>query len=316
MPVKKGVRDQRPVVAETPDTEGEELEAGGEGEGAPVTEPEGEVEPGAPRLVKITYAGNEFEVPANLAEVWQKREQEFQQRLSTQGSELGEVRREIAHLRGQVSALPRPEAKKQEPPADPEPVFDYAKYEQLSLESPTEALKLTHEHQRHRDAWLLRQNERAQENLRSEYQKDQAARQQQTAWQRRLDQFYKDNPDLEHDEDMVDLTYQRLVKSDPAVRDLVTQGRYDEVFKTVADETRKRILGYAGRKGESPRPISQGGRVAVAEGGGGPTGQSRGKGGEAEDEGPKSVSAVIKAKQARHRGAHQGRPDAARRAER
>lgn len=309
----KRVRDQRPP--ESPGTEGEqEPEVGGEG-GAPEPEPEGEREPAGPQLVKITYAGKEYEVPEELKGAWEDRERVYQEGIRQKGEELGGVRREVAELRGVVTGLTKAEPKKEDEKPDPEPAFDYAKYEQLQLENPTEALKLSHQYQRDRDSWLLRQNQREQAKLRDEYTKDQATREQKSQWDRRLDQFYRENQDLEKDEDLVQLTYQRLLETDPKVQDLVRQRNFTEVFKIVADETRKRLLGYAGRKAEPPKPTGQGGRVAVAEAGGGTTSGGRAKAGEEGDDGsPKTVSEAIRAKQKSHQGAHRTRPDAARRA--
>ena len=133
-----------------------------------------------------------------------------------------------------------------------------------------------------------------------------------------LDQFYKDNQDLEKYEDLVDLTYQKLKTTDSRIQQLVRDRNMVEVFKVVGDETRKRLVEITGRKSEPPRPTGKGGRMAVAEGGGGPLQPRGGKPEEEEEEDgtPKTMSAAIKAKQRRHQGAHQGRPDAARRAER
>jgi len=53
-----------------------------------------EEEPRAEQLVRIRYAGNTYEVPESLADVWTKREEDFQRKLSAQSQELGQLRRQ------------------------------------------------------------------------------------------------------------------------------------------------------------------------------------------------------------------------------
>lgn len=51
-------------------------------------------EPQPESLVRIRYAGNTYEVPESLADVWTKREEEFQRKLSAQSTELGQLRQQ------------------------------------------------------------------------------------------------------------------------------------------------------------------------------------------------------------------------------
>ena len=304
MAVKKDERDQRPltdadVVAPLPTGE-EEPEAGAD---APVSATPGQREPApSPERVKVKIAGKEFEVEAPLAAALDERETGFSQKLSEQGAELGQLRTTVGNLMATVSTPKKGEASTE--PEDQEPVFDYDKYQTLHYENPTEAMKLRDKFDRERMAWQQRQWERNTTKLRTEYQTDQQRRDANTAWERRLDQFYRDNPDLDGEDMLVDGVFKEMASK---LRGLST----DEILAKVADESRIRIhrlVTKFGKGKEPPKPTSRGGNVAVVEGGG-PV-RTGGKPGEeeGEDRSPKTMSEAIRRKQSRHRGAHTVEP--------
>lgn len=69
--------------------------------------PGAEPEPEALKLVTVKHGGRELQVPEDVAAVWQEREREFEQRISRQGAELGELRKRVTQ--------PPPEPRREEP---------------------------------------------------------------------------------------------------------------------------------------------------------------------------------------------------------
>lgn len=122
------------------------------------------------QMVRIRYAGSTYEVPEHLADVWAKREEEFQRKLSEQGRELGQLR--------QQTQVPSPVQTRPEPPQEDEDLAFF--------QSPSETIK-------RREAAL-------RESLREEFRQEQAILvQRQQYWS----QFYTENPDLRGREKLV-----------------------------------------------------------------------------------------------------------------
>lgn len=240
--------------------------------------PEGEAggEETPPSRVKVKIAGNEFEVDAPLAAALDDRETGFSQKLSEQGAELGQLRTTVGNLMATVSGGG---ASRSATEGETDEAQFWEKYQSVAYENPTEAAKLLEERQTKR------------------YLADQARRQYRENWDRRLDRFYKDNPDLDGEDFLVDAVWREMA---PKTKGL----DMDKVLDEVANESRLRILKYAQRK-EPMRPTSQGGRMAVVEGGGPVRTGGKGPDEDEADDSPKSMSEAIRRKQARHRGALQ-----------
>lgn len=120
-----------------------------------------------PVFVNIRYAGQSYQVPEHLADVWAKREEEFQRKLSDQGRELGQLRQQ---------AQSKPQAPEPESPDEDLEFF----------QSPSKAIQ--------RRTQSLR--EELKQELREELTREQ---QRQHYWS----QFYKDNADLKERERLV-----------------------------------------------------------------------------------------------------------------
>lgn len=133
--------------------------------------PEEVEEPQEPTLVRIRYAGNTYEVPEHLADAWHRREEEFQNKLSSQATDL----------RKRWEAREQPPAPRQSQP--PESSDTLAKF----LESPEEVLSA--------------REQRLRQELRDEMRQEQLLQQ---AQQRYWAKFYADNKDLADHEDVVE----------------------------------------------------------------------------------------------------------------
>lgn len=260
---------------------------------APLPEPGEGAGGGEPTTINL--GGKGYQVASEIAKAFeedkQARERDYAEGVRQKGEELGEVRRELAEVKGMVTGLTTKAEPKSGGLTDDE---YYEKLRVLTYEDPVAAEKLREE--RIADRYALDQARRYGQQLLQRHQ------------ERLLDGFYKQNPDLEDADEFVDATFQRLRATDLNLQDLLRKNHLQEVFKIVADETRKKILQLSGRRSEPPKTTKQGGRMAVAEGGGGPTGGSRSKPSDEEDEGPKTMAEAIKMKQARHKGAHTSRP--------
>jgi hypothetical protein len=133
-------------------------------------------EPREPVMVNIRYAGSTYQVPEHLADAWQRREDEFQARLSRQGQELGQLR--------QQTQQPRPERQE---PAEPTQDDDLEFFQ-----SPSKAME-KRVRQAEERAYQRIQEETAQREARNKY------------WGK----FYADNKDLADHEDVVQFLVQK-----------------------------------------------------------------------------------------------------------
>lgn len=185
----------------------------------PFQEPPLPETPPEPQLVRIRISGDTFEVPEHIADALQKRELEFQRKLSEQGAELGRLRQQ-----------PR-----SDPPATqvPSPVSNPD--EDLTFfQSPTLAIQRVTEKLREELRQELRQ-EVAQglslEDQRKEY------------WS----QFYKENPDFVGRERLVNTV---IVQEFNTLKDLSP----DESRKALAGTLREML----GQPPVDKKPLPQG----------------------------------------------------------
>ncbi len=159
--------------------------------------PEAEEVVEEPKLVRIRYAGNTYEVPEHLADVWTKREEDFNRKLSEQGRELGQLRQQT-----QV-AQPR----KPEPPAEDEDLAFF--------QSPSEMIR--------------RREEALRAQLREEFRQEQElAQQRATYWS----MFYKDNPTLVGKERLVNAV---VTQEYDALKDLPPAESRIRLAEAIAD---------------------------------------------------------------------------------
>jgi hypothetical protein len=139
-----------------------------------------------------------------------------------------EMRREMQALMAQRPPAPQMATPMPQPQPDPEPDWD-----KLLFDNPKEALRL-HGERVARDI---------EAKMTKRYQQDVGER---DFWT----EFYRDNPDLKNDDDLVKATMQKNM-AELAV--LVVP----DASKKLAELTRARILGYAQLNGRQPRPATR-----------------------------------------------------------
>lgn len=149
-------------------------------------------------------------------------------------AEVQELKRENQRLQQMIppndrrQEHPQPSQKKQEDEPD---------WERLLFENPNEALRLHGE----------RVREQVRSELQTEYQRDQGT-------QRFWTDFYKKNPDLEEDRDLVELTLNSNLSN-------LANLPVAEAIEQLADLTRQRILRYSGggqQKSRQKKPVVEG----------------------------------------------------------
>ena len=150
----------------------------------PAEEPQ--EEPSEPVFVNIRYAGQSYQVPEHIADAWQKREEEFNKKLSTQGAELGQLRRQVRQ--------PEPESVPQVPAEDEDLAF---------FQSPSKT--------------IAQREARLREQLKQELRQELTVEQQRQAY---WSQFYQENPELKARERLVNFIvaeqYEALKDLSPA----------------------------------------------------------------------------------------------------
>ncbi len=195
---------------------GLEAEKGAEGESAPSTK-------------KVKLAGKEFEVAPELAEAIEGYRREINERDGRRGSELQGLRDQLKRLEDTVTArrtAPDDDKSKGPQPPDPKLMFeDPARYQAENL-AYVQA--------------LVEQREKALVD-RYEGDKKQAteATERQRVFDKRLSQFYGENPELVGKEDLVDMIWHSRFDE---IRNL----SLDDGFKRLAEMVRERIAQYAG----------------------------------------------------------------------
>jgi hypothetical protein len=229
--------------------------------GPGVPGPDPSPEPGTPAAPAgstraVKIGGRDFSVPEDLAEVLAQRERDYEAGIQRQGQELGTLRRQVTEQHELLSGLRQAFGPKA--PAGPD-------WNTLVFENPAKALEL------HRQAIVDEVTAR------------------QTA-QKELDgfwrSFYKANPDLDEAEDgpLVEFIVTRHAS------DLAPLSHKDGTAqKKLGELTRRYILRFA-RKGGADEPEEP--TRAIVEGGG----QTRTRSAPAEPDGPRSLSAAIKAR--------------------
>lgn len=152
----------------------------------PLQAAEPQEEPSEPVFVNIRYAGQSYQVPEHIADAWQKREDDFNRKLSQQGAELGQLRRQ--------SRPPEPQPESVQPTEDEDLAF---------FQSPSKAIS-------QREARL---REQLKQELKQELTLEQ---QRQQYW----NQFYQENPELKSRERLVNFIvaeqYESLKDLSPA----------------------------------------------------------------------------------------------------
>lgn len=205
-----------------------------------------------PKVVTVKYGGRDLQVPEDVANAWQEREREFDQRLSKQGDELGQLRTRWKQIESQVQ------------PRQPDP------NEVLStkwFEAPTEAAKML--------------EERVYQRVANEYQQREA---QKSFW----DGFYRKNDDLREDEFIVEAVLSKnsdellnltVPKAQERLAELTRQEllRLTRKVKVSDDQSRSRVVSEPASGTRVPKPQVD------------------------EDEGPKSIGDVIRARAAARR---------------
>lgn len=172
----------------------------------PAEEPQ--EESSEPVFVNIRYQGQSYQVPEHIADAWQKREEEFNKKLSTQGAELGQLRRQARQ--------PEPEPVQQAPTEDEDLAF---------FQSPSKAIS-------QREA-------RLREQLKQELRQELTVEQQRQAY---WSQFYQENPELKSRERLVNFIvaeqYDSLKDLSPAdsQREIARMAR--ETLGSPAQETK------------------------------------------------------------------------------
>ncbi len=243
---------------------------------APILEP-------APQR-DLTLRGKAYKVDPDLYEAIEGYRREINERDGRRGSELQSLRQTVEQLRTAVDASSKkPDAPAPTGPQPPDPTLaftDPGRYQ-------TELLAAIDARATQREAALKQQYE-------ADKQAGTEAAARQRTWEQRLGQFYKDNPDLVGEEDLVDMIWQRNFTS---IKDL----SLDDGFSKVAELTRARILKSAGKvqepadgktvKLEGSRPRQQAGAAAP------------------EPEKPGSLSALIRARQQRLRSVPKSKPE-------
>ena len=175
---------------------------------APSAPAEPPATPAGPALEKVKLAGQEVEVPPEVAEAIRQREQEFNQKLSEQGTELGALRRLVEERLPQ-----QPEAPVTEQPQDV--------WENVLFEDPAKAKAMLMDDVRklvadERDAVI---QQTTQERARQQF------------WT----QFYANNDDLKGNEDIVEAIF---AKNLAALQNLSPLDAADKI----AELSRGRIL--------------------------------------------------------------------------
>lgn len=281
----------------------------------PVTSPEPTVPTGAPAAPapavapptgqRLTIAGREFEnVSPELMDAIQEREQQFNAKMGETSADRGDIRR----MREQITRLETAHATPT--PVVPEllmPVFDSEKYNSLIYDNPAEAHRMRETYDQQRFAYMEQRQDRQIQAVRDEYSQDQQRRDRKGQWDQFVDNFYVHHKDLDGMDDLVDGVFKA---KQAEVIPLYTEGRFQEAYELVATGARQKLLKYVKGTQQAQEPTTVGGRMAVVEGGGGPA-RERGVPAvtpEEEDEGHKTISSVIRAKKARHMGAHKRRP--------
>ncbi len=247
-------------------------------------EPEGDRRPEdtPPPTRKVRLGGKEYELPEDLAVAV---ERERDAAAGRRGSELQALREEVRQLRESVNK-PRT-AEKPEPkgPQRPDP--------KLMFEDPERFL-------REQDAYYEALVEQRTAALREQYEQDKqrtlTEAERKAVLQRRLDQFYRDNPELVGFEDLVTLTWNRHYDE---LKDL----SLDEGFDRLKELTHTRIATLTGKV--RPKEESDGGRPAAPRLEGSRPRATAAPKKEKEEDKPLSLSAMIRRKQQRH---HTGKP--------
>lgn len=211
-----------------------------------------------PKLVTVRQHGREYQLPEDVAQAWQEREQV----LSRQGQELGELRR----FRQQAETVLQPEP--------PKPNLNT-----LWFEDPVKAAELI------------------KEDLRREYQRqreqDQQAAMEEKFWQ----MFGRRHEDLRGDEDFAKFQLQRNVRrladmnlpSDEAVMDKLAEITRGELIR----------LSRKARSSDEPTPS----RADLLEPA---TGERPARRAPKEDDGPKTMSDLIRQRQRKQAEARRG----------
>ena len=193
--------------------------------------PGGEPEPAAPKLVAVKYGGRELQVPEDVATAWTDREREFDQRLSKQGAELGDIRKRWQSVEQQIQ--PKPDK-----PAEPD-------LNTLWFEDPTKAARLI--------------EERLESKLEGRYRRERAL---EKFW----DGFDRDNPDLrddrwvaeatfnEHFDELADMT---PVKAREELADRTRKKILKLTAKVKTTDTRSPVLLEPASGDRPPRPARE-----------------------------------------------------------
>ena len=173
-----------------------------------------------PVLVRIRYAGNTYEVPEHLADVWAKREEEFQRKLTEQGRELGQLRQQT-----------RQEPAKVTPPAKDDD-------EDLAFfQSPSEVIR--------------RREEALREQLREEFRQEQRLIEQRKEY---WNAFYQSNPSLVGREKLVNAV---VAQEYEAIKDLSpaeSRARIAEVIGEMLGSSTRETKPLPKKQAEAERP--------------------------------------------------------------
>jgi hypothetical protein len=182
----------------------EEIEAQQDGEVVETASPEGEAtekeegDGSAPPAdsgdVEVRLDGKAVRTSKEVADAFTR---EINRRDGTRGAELQQLRERLAHLEGARSATTTASGPTKEPePQVPDP--------ELQIENPAE-------YQKQLVAYITHQQEKRTEALATQYEQDQAAKEQESArrsaWSNHVDTFYNrpENAVLRENKDIVDL---------------------------------------------------------------------------------------------------------------
>ena len=191
---------------------------------------EAEPELEAAQEKELKLGGKTFKVNPELHEAIEGYRREINERDGRRGSELQTLRQTVEQLRTAVEQSRKPDAKPvDEGPRPPDPTLaftDPGRYQ-------TELLQFVESRVAQREAALIQRYETDKQAA-----SDQSVRQK--VWDQRLTKFYQDNPDLQGEEDLVTMVWQKNFND---LKDM----SLDDGFAKLADLSRSRILKAAGR---------------------------------------------------------------------
>ena len=239
-----------------------------------------------PKTTEVTIKGKKYSVSPDVAEALDDYRRDIQERDGRRGGELDQLRRQLQNLETKITSKPDPKDEKPKLQAPKRPPAE------LALTDPVKYDELMDKYESDRDAY---RDAQIQERYLEDQQRRNSEATRNTEWSQAVDRFYKDNPELVGLEDLVDATWKSNFNT---LKDMTLSEGFAELAKIV----RKRVLTLTGKTKDNTPDGTE--RPAAVE-----PGRSRQQVPSANpDNTPSTLTAVIKARQARMRAAAARKP--------